>query len=76
MASLKCSFCGYGIHYHGEPPDDTEYIFCTPDTWAKIEKENLTSSRLEGEYYELFVYAWKCAECWTFAFFDRGGDEE
>ena len=72
MASLKCSGCGYGIHYHDEP-NDTEYLFCTMDVWAKIESEILTSSWVEAEYYEQIVYAWKCAECGTFAFFDRGG---
>ncbi len=72
MSSLKCSGCGYGIHYHDEP-NDTEYMFFTLDTWAKIENETLTSSWVGGEYYELTVYAWKCPECGTFAFFDQRG---
>lgn len=26
MTTLKCSYCGYGIHYHDEP-DGTQYFF-------------------------------------------------
>ncbi len=72
MASLKCSGCGYGIHYHDEP-DDTEYIFCELSKWEALEEENMASGWLEFEHDNTFVYAWKCAECGTFAFFDRGG---
>lgn len=73
MASLKCSFCGHGIHYHGEPPDGTEYIFCKISDWEKIEEKNLPSDDLESENKELLKYAWKCSECGTFAFFDERG---
>ena len=73
MASLKCSFCGHGIHYHGEPPDGTEYIFCKMSDWKKIESENLPSDNLELEHKHSLKYAWKCSECGTFAFFDERG---
>lgn len=73
MASLKCSFCGHGIHYHGEPPDGTEYIFCKLADWQKLEKKNLPSDDLESEDNGLLKYAWKCSECGTFAFFDERG---
>ena len=73
MASLKCSFCGHGIHYHGEPPDGTEYIFCKMTDWQEIEKNNQPSDDLESENNGLLKYAWKCSECGTFAFFDERG---
>lgn len=69
MASLKCSFCGNGIHYHGIP-DGTKYIFCTLENWQEIEKQNLRSDEIELENYEKFTEAWKCPKCGTFAFFN------
>ena len=35
MASLKCSKCGYGIHYHDEP-NGTEWIEFELNTWEKL----------------------------------------
>ncbi len=35
MASLKCSKCGYGIHYHDEP-NGTEWIAFELNTWEKL----------------------------------------
>ena len=72
MASLKCMFCGYGIHHHGEPEGTkpVEHIFCTEINWQKLEKDNLTCDNLEMEYDEIFFYAWKCSRCGSFTFFN------
>ena len=72
MASLKCAFCGYVIHHHGEPEgtEPVQYIFCTLDNWRELEKENLTADWLELEHDEIFFYAWRCARCGTFSFFN------
>lgn len=69
MASLKCSFCGKGIHYHGIP-NGIKYIFCSLSDWQTLENENLNADCLELEHYEKFIKAWKCPKCGTFAFFD------
>lgn len=71
MASLKCSFCGYGIHHHGDPEgtEPVEHVFCLSNDWHKLEKENMISNRVEMEHWGTFVYAWKCARCGSFSFF-------
>lgn len=73
MASLKCMFCGYGIHYHGEPEgtEPIEHVFCTIDNWRELELENIDSGWLENEHEEKFFYAWRCERCNTFIFFDH-----
>ncbi len=62
MASLKCSKCGYGIHYHDEP-NGTELHLFEKNEWLRLIKDTLPLSlyRLEGtkEHY----YIWKCFEC-------------
>ena len=72
MASLKCGFCGYGIHYHGEPEgtEPIEHIFCTMENWRILEQENLPADSLEIEHDDIFFYAWRCARCNTFTFFN------
>lgn len=35
MASLQCSKCGGGIHYHSLP-QDIEYIFFSKEVWDLI----------------------------------------
>ena len=70
MASLKCSGCGHGIHYHSEP-DGTQYMFCTLSDWEAFEDENLPADCLEAEHYEQFIEAWRCSECGTIAFFSN-----
>jgi hypothetical protein len=70
MSSLKCSFCGEGINYHGIP-NGIEYVFFSASDWQSIEEENIKSDVLELEKYEKIVKAWKCPECGTFAFFNN-----
>ena len=68
MSSLKCSFCGYGIHYHGEP-ESIEHYFCDLSKWHDLEKENLPSSRIEVEHDYPLTESWKCARCGSFSVF-------
>ena len=74
MSSLKCSFCGYGIHYHGEPEgtEPVEHYFCTLDKWKKLEKENLPADSIEIEHEYPFIESWRCARCGSFIFFKNG----
>jgi len=68
MASLKCSNCGNGIHYHDEA-DGTQYIVFFEMDWKNLVKSDLRVSRyiLDGnvEYY----IAWKCSKCGTIHIF-------
>ena len=70
MASLECSNCRYGIHYHGLP-EGIEYIFFKWDDWKKIELKKLKSYEIETENLSGYLYAWKCPSCGTFEFFDE-----
>ncbi len=72
MAVCGCGFCGYQIRYHGEPEGEypVEHIFCTLENWRALEEENLTADWLEVEHDGIFFYAWRCARCGTFMFFN------
>ena len=72
MAVCGCGLCGYQIRYHGEPEgtDPVQHIFCHLDDWRDLEKENLNADWLEFEHDEIFFYAWRCARCKTFTFFN------
>ena len=72
MAVWGCGFCGFQIRYHGEPEGKypVEHTFCMIDDWRELEKENKDIGWLEWENEEKFFYAWRCARCGTFMFFD------
>ena len=72
MAVRGCGFCGYQIRYHGEPEGTTpiEHIFCPLNDWREFEVENLPVGSLEIEHEGVFFYAWRCARCGSFSFFD------
>ena len=72
MAVCACGFCGYQIRYHGEPEgtEPVQHIFCTIENWRKLESENLPADKLEIEHDDIFFYAWRCARCGTFTFFN------
>ena len=72
MAVCGCGFCSYAIRYHGEPEGTTpiEHVFCHLSDWRKLEEENLTADWLETEHDGIFFYAWRCARCGTFTFFN------
>ena len=84
MASLKCSKCGFGIHYHGEP-DNTEYIMIKETDWFNITKNIFDpknkimkdgypmlfrSDTIEDEFSDCFIKFWICKRCGTLAIFD------
>lgn len=72
MAVCGCGFCGYQIRYHGEPEgtEPVEHIFCTIENWRVLAEENLSADSLEIEHDGIFFYAWRCARCGTFTFFN------
>lgn len=70
MASLKCSNCGEGIHYHGVP-EDIEYTYCKWDDWCMLESLKVNSDELDIKYEEMLAKPWKCPACTTFTFFDK-----
>ncbi len=72
MGVVGCGLCSYAIRYHGEPEgtEPVEHVFCTLENWRELEKENLPADRLEIEHDGIFFYAWRCARCNTFMFFN------
>lgn len=89
MASLQCSKCGEGIHYHSLP-QDIEYIYFSKMVWESIcstrfDKNNKVmdesgvypklyrSSTIENDYPEQFVKIWKCPTCGTLHVFSAEG---
>ncbi len=72
MAVCGCGFCSYAIRYHGEPEEEypVEHVFCRLNDWRELEEENLPADSLEIEHDEIFFYAWRCARCGTFTFFN------
>lgn len=72
MSVCGCGFCSYAIRYHGEPEGKypVQHVFCHLNDWRELELENLTADWLEMEHEEKFFYAWRCARCGTFTFFD------
>ena len=70
MASLKCSNCGFGIHYHDEP-NGTEYVFIKLTEWERLIETKLNVSRYLLDGTEDYLYAWKCKECGAFMFMDN-----
>lgn len=89
MASLQCSKCGEGIHYHGIP-QDIEYIYFSKDVWNTICSTNFDktnkvmdesgnypklfrSSTIENDYQGQYLKIWKCQKCGTLHFFSDEG---
>ncbi len=90
MASLKCSKCGEGIHYHSLP-QDIEYIYFSNVAWEEIcsirfDKNNkvmdesgiypklFRSSTIENDYPGYFLKIWKCPTCGTLHVFSDNGN--
>ena len=82
MASLKCSKCGEGIHYHSLP-QNIEYIYFSKMVWKKVCNTRFDkntkdmdesgkypklyrSSTIENDYSGEFLKIWKCPVCGTF----------
>ncbi|MBO7392921.1 MAG: hypothetical protein J6U98_01815 [Abditibacteriota bacterium] len=64
MASLKCSNCGYGIHYH-DLPDGTEHYAFRLDEWNRLINTDLSTSKYLCDGTREFLTVWKCRECGT-----------
>ena len=72
MASLKCSKCGYGIHYHDEA-DGTQMILFKKFVWDELVHSNLSVSRYILDGTEDYYLIWKCKECGSLYFFRGKG---
>ena len=64
MASLKCSDCGNGIHYHDEP-DGTQYFVFPRSVWEKLTASELWVSRYILDGTNNYFTVWKCKKCGT-----------
>lgn len=62
MASLKCNYCGYGIHYHDEP-DGTEHFAIPFSTWEIFSPTDKPIIRYILDGPEDYFIIWKCREC-------------
>ena len=62
MASLKCSYCGFGIHYHDEP-NGVEYTALSTELWNLFSETDkpLVLYVLDGN--DDFLCIWRCPEC-------------
>ena len=64
MASLKCSKCGYGIHYHDEP-NGVEWVAFELGTWNNLCASSKSISSYEIDTKSGWYTVWKCEECGT-----------
>lgn len=89
MASILCSKCSQGIHYHGEP-NGIQYAMITKADWDKIKSSKFDPSHkiidpmnrypklfrtdtIEDDFPETVKKFWKCPFCGTLHFFDSEG---
>ena len=61
MASLKCSHCGFGIHYHDEPNGIELYAFSQKLWNFNLKTDKPIVSFTESD--EGFLIVWRCPEC-------------
>lgn len=69
MASLKCSNCGCGIHYHDEA-DGTQLIAFKESTWNDLANSDIPVSRYILDGTDDYIEIWKCKNCKTLHVFD------
>ena len=62
MASLKCSNCGFGIHYHDEP-NGIEYTAFSTELWNSFAKTDKPIIRYVLDGDDDFLCVWRCPEC-------------
>ena len=62
MASLKCSYCGYGIHYHDEP-NGIEYTAFSQELWNSFSVTDKPIVRYVLDGNDDFLCVWRCPEC-------------
>ena len=89
MASILCSSCKCGIHYHGIP-NGTEYIWIRDEDWKRItsavfdptnkvyaddgwQPELYRTDTIEEDFPNAIKRFWKCPECGTLLFFGNKG---
>lgn len=89
MASTKCTKCGCGIHYHGEPCD-IEYTFILESDWDRIISARFNASSkvylngstspllfrsdtIEDDFSGAIFKFWKCPICGSLIFFNNEG---
>lgn len=68
MASLQCSNCKYGIHYHDEA-NGTEWTAFELDTWEKLISSPLELASYRGSTQSGWYYVWRCKKCGALHFF-------
>ena len=61
MASLKCSHCGFGIHYH-DYPNGIEYEAYSQDMWEAFSDANKRIVSFTDDSDD-FLIVWRCPEC-------------
>lgn len=69
MASLKCSNCGCGIHYHDEA-DGTQLIVFKESVWNNLLNSDIPVSRYILDGTEDYLEIWRCKNCETLHIFD------
>jgi len=70
MASLKCSNCGNGIHYHDEA-NGTQYIIFNEKVWERLVNSDLYVSRYLLDGNEKYYLGWKCNQCGAIHIFNN-----
>ena len=69
MASLKCSNCGNGIHYHDEA-NGTQFIVFGESEWNELIASDLPTSRYLLDGTQKYYYVWKCDKCGSLHVFE------
>ena len=88
MASVLCSNCNIGIHYHSEP-GDVQYIYINSSDWLKIcnsafdqnskiiddhgYPKLFRTDTIEEDFGSLITKVWKCPNCGSIMAFDDEG---
>lgn len=62
MASLKCSYCGFGIHYHDEP-NGVQYTAISQELWDSFSYTDKPIVRYVLDGNDDFFCVWRCPEC-------------
>lgn len=62
MASLKCSHCGFGMHYHDEP-NGIGYTALSQGLWNLFSETDKPIVRYLLDGNDDFLSIWRCPEC-------------
>lgn len=69
MASIRCSCCENGIHYHDEA-NGTQFLAFRKKTWEKLAASDLWISRYILDGTEEYYVIWKCENCGAIHIFE------